>query len=265
VPAYPVTTPYNGFPGPLGNLGPSDGHHVAAAVPARAPRADRPRAKDCRFLAPFHEQTSLGSCVPHAVLWLAECDVLKRTGRKVDFARRPAYWWCREKIGTTGQDSGCFAKHAIEVTEAIGLAGEPLDPYDVARFRERPNSAVVAEAARHRTEGNQRLHAIEELLDSIEDDTPFTFAFAVPENFRGRHWPASPGREAGRHQVAAFGYDLDFACPGFAPGSLKIANWWGPYHEGQRWWWMPLSVVTNQDNDFFYDRYALGRVLGFST
>lgn len=99
------------------------------------------------------EQGSLGSCTANAAsggLWGTH---VKNGVNPFHAARLPLYYWSREEmkdVTAMHRDSGASLYDVARVLRERGYCDEKHAPYDVRKFKEKPDANVEAEAAKHK-------------------------------------------------------------------------------------------------------------------
>lgn len=197
---------------------------------------------------PF-DQGPLGSCGPNAA---AAAILFARV--KAGLAPVPppsrlfVYYEARRQMGTTRQDSGVSNTAMFKALRLSGWCPEPVWPYDVSRFRQRPPAAAYAAAAHNKVADaaavGMSLAALKTCLALARQ--PVVVGFEVFPSFETAAVEATgdvpmPGRfeEAiGGHDVLVVGYDD-------AAQRFRFLNSWGPAWGSKGFGMLPYGYLVN--------------------
>jgi C1A family cysteine protease len=182
---------------------------VVSALP---PSADlRP---DC---PPVYDQGQLGSCTANAIGAALEFDQMKQKLSDVFVpSRLYIYYNERSLEGTVASDSGAQIRDGIKTVASDGACHEPLWPYDITKFADRPPTNCYDDGAKNKAVTYQRVVSNpSQLKGCLASGYPFVFGFTVYESFESEQvastghapMPASGEKVLGGHAVMAVGYD----------------------------------------------------------
>lgn len=189
--------------------------------PSRAALAGLPAAVDLRPGMPrVRDQGELGSCAPHQA---NDCvQYAEKASKDPDadrLSRLWTYWYAREKIGTTGSDSGCHLRDCFKVLAERGAPREVYWPYDLDKFTDEP-TAGERSAPHHQVLEYRAIddRSEQDMMACLAEGYPFAYGFAVYESFGeisgSGWWNGTPGPIDGYHAVTCVGYDFRPDAPG---------------------------------------------------
>lgn len=238
------------LPRKLGLLGPSppDYRDFLYGAPS-AILAELPEFVDLRTSSTpkVYDQGDLGSCVANAANALVQFVETKAGDPDRDrLSRLFTYWYSRQKIGTTEEDSGSYPRDALKVLAERGVPRERFWPYNIEDFAVEP-SVPEWRAAHHKVLEYRRVTEESEqaMRACLAEGFPFIFGFAVYTSFwsigaDGR-WQGTRGPIDGYHAVAAWGYDFRPGALGFHDGGWIVRNSWSADWGDQGYFYVPRA------------------------
>lgn len=195
----------------------------------------------------IRDQGHLGSCTANAATTVVE--FAERHDHDPDhdaLSRLWTYWYSRQKIGTTGSDSGSFIRDAFKVLAERGAPRERYWPYDLDRFRDEP-TAGERSAPHHRVLEYRSINdsAERDMRACLAEGYPFAFGFAVYESFwdvgaDGAWWPGPNEAIDGYHAVVCVGYDDD---------QWIVRNSWGAGWGDGGYFYVPRGFMATDAYD----------------
>lgn len=199
---------------------------------------------------PVYNQGKLGSCTANAISAAYEYDQLTQDEPDPFCPSRLfIYYNERELEGNVNIDSGGHLRDGIKTIARIGVVPETEWPYDVKKFREKPDSKCYEDAKDHRAVKYRRVRQdLEQLKEALSRNYPFVFGFAVYESFEkdevaktgNMPMPSKEDKLLGGHAVMAVGYDDDRKV-------FIIRNSWGQDWGDEGYFYMPYKYIENQD------------------
>lgn len=205
-----------------------DARDIPAKVPEDFLRALPPRKFKITQLPKPFDQGSLGSCTANMILGMVQYLRNRQGLSQKIFSRLAQYYWTRVVMGTVNSDSGASIRDTFKTMNKQGAAVEALWPYLVSKFKEKPNAATVADAAKRKTIGYGAVDQTEIAVKTqIAAGNPVGFGFAVWSSFYNigkdglmKMPDVARERIEGYHAVYAYGYDDD-------EQMVYIRNSWG--------------------------------------
>lgn len=203
--------------------------------------------------SPVEDQGDLGSCTANALAGAMEF-LLKTENAFVDVSRLFIYYNERVIEHTTGSDSGAMLRDGIKALAKQGVCKEPLCPYDVAKFTQKPAARCYLEAKSRLITSYERLSTLAEMKACLAGGFPFVFGFTVYDSFESAavaksgvvNMPGKGEKVLGGHAVMAVGYDD-------ATKRIIVRNSWGPAWGQEGYFTMPYDYMTNRNlsDDFW--------------
>jgi C1A family cysteine protease len=208
------------------------------------------------LMPPVYNQLTVGSCTAQAIAAALDYDRKQRQKEFMDPSRLFIYYNERDMEGTVGQDSGAYIRDGIKSVADLGVCHEALWPYDIARFKDRPDSKCYEEAVQYQALRYERLdnRSLYSLKYALAKGHPIVFGFAVYESFETREMANTgigkmPGRKErmlGGHAVLAAAYDDSI-------GRFLIRNSWSSSWGMKGYFTLPYEYLTSTDlaDDFW--------------
>lgn len=193
---------------------------------------------------PIYDQGSLGSCTANALGAAFQFGQMKQAIPSFMPSRLFIYYNERVQIHTELSDSGAFIRDGIKSLNRDGVCSEKDWPYVIAKFAQKPASALYRKALKNQVLQYMRLEnwKISQLQTCLAEGYPFVFGFSVFESFwtMGKNavipMPKSGETRIGGHAVMAVGYDQ--------PKNLcLIRNSWGTVWGKNGYAWMPFDYI----------------------
>jgi C1A family cysteine protease len=204
---------------------------------------------------PVYDQGDLGSCTANAIAGALEFDLAREKAAVFRPSRLFIYYNERALEGTVGSDSGAMIRDGIKSVAAQGDCPEPLWPYDIAKFTDKPPAPCYEQAFKHKALLYQSvLQTLNQMKGCLASGAIFVFGFTVYASFESDAVAASghapmpaPGEKVlGGHAVCAVGYDDGhqwFIC----------RNSWGTGWGMQGYFTLPYAYLAdpNLSDDFW--------------
>lgn len=165
--------------------------------------------------SPVEDQGNLGSCTGNAIVGCLEFLEKKDGVPFQDLSRLFVYYQERAIEGTIKQDSGAQIRDGIKAIANSGVCAEPLWPYNIAKFKNKPTVKAVADAKKHLITSYARITTLQDMKQCLADGYPFVFGFSVYDSFESAvvaktgvvPMPTKTEKLLGGHAVAAVGYN----------------------------------------------------------
>lgn len=200
------------------------------------------------------QQGQLGSCVGNTIAGAIEL-LYNRNNKPSDISRLFIYYYSRFFINTVHTDSGARIRDAIKSVYTYGAPLERLWPYDISKFRMKPNKQAMEDALSRKVTRYERITNHEGCLDALANGFPVSVGFNVYSSFESdivrttgvMPYPqVSRERYLGGHAVLLVGYDKQ--------RQVYIArNSWGADWGDRGYFYMPFRVIQNNrmSDDFW--------------
>lgn len=207
-----------------------------------------------QYCTPVENQGNLGSCTGQAIAGAIEL-LNKRNNKQTDVSRLFIYYYERLLEGTVNYDSGAYIRDGIKATYKYGAPLEKFWPYNVKKFRDRPNSNAVLDGQKRKVTLYERILDHNGCLDALTNGFPVVVGFKVYDSFERSllsktgvmpYPDTSKEKLLGGHAVLLVGYDK--------VSNMYIArNSWGAGWGDQGYFYMPFNVIQNPDmsSDFW--------------
>ena len=142
---------------------------------------------------PIYDQGALGSCTAQAIAALLQFDQAKQAQPAACTPSRLFIYYNERVIeGTVDDDSGAMLRDGIKSVARQGAPQEPLWPYRIPRFRDKPPAAAYREGLKHQALLYERLlQDVDQLKGCLAGGYPFVFGFSVYESFESAGLPAA--------------------------------------------------------------------------
>lgn len=224
---------------------------VAAALPQRYWPIDR--------LPKLKYQGNLGSCVSHGVRFsIVAADMAIGVNTPIDPSRLHIYWHGREIQNTIQSDSGLSIRNGIKAVVSSGYCPEPLWPYDINRFKERPPTSAETEGMRNRVikyqSVPQEMTSIKAAIVTnekgdldLEHPRPVPFGFTCYQSISSQSTAQSGDiPNPGVFDAIAGGHCIDICGWDDARQRVLVANWWDGWGVNGGYGTMSYSYLLSQ-------------------
>ena len=232
-------------------------------------KPDRPDARDhtfkpkvARLLAsadlradcpPHMNQGELGACVAHGVSSCLRFAMKQQGLDPRPLSRLQMYYDGRVIESTVTVDSGLTIRDGIKCAADIGIAPEPLWPYNIDRFTQKPFPRVYARALQFRALKYERVEPNAYAIKAaIASGHPVVGGFNVFRQF-GSASCARNGVVAmpGTREAPVGGHCLYFCAYGQKPGYITARNSWGDDWGDKGDCYFPEEFLEQQASDFW--------------
>lgn len=213
-----------------------------------------PAKVDLRPDCPPHlDQGELGSCVANGITAVVRYALMQEGLKDRPLSRLQLYYDGRVIEGTIKEDSGLEIRDGIKCAAAFGVAVEPMWPYNVDRFRQKPFATVYVKALQFRSLEYKRVSPdAESIKSAIASGWPVVGGFNVFEQFVGDQC-ARDGIVAmpGIHEAPIGGHCTYFPAYGQKPGYFTSRNSWGPNWGDHGDFYVPEAFLEEQGSDYW--------------
>jgi C1A family cysteine protease len=166
---------------------------------------------------PVYDQGQLGSCTANAIGAALEFDQMRQKLAQI-FTPSRLFIYYNERLmeGTVASDAGAQIRDGIKSVASQGVCAEPLWPYNVDKFADRPSAPCYKIARTHPAVGYSRLaQDLAQLKGCLAAGFPFVFGISVYESFESDDvaktgiipMPGASETALGGHAVMAVGYN----------------------------------------------------------
>ncbi len=204
---------------------------------------------------PVYDQGQLGSCTANAIAAAVEFDQMKEKIKYFMPSRLFIYYNERAMEGTVNSDSGAQIRDGIKSVGQQGDCPEPLWPYDIANFEDKPPVSCYNNAVMHKAILYQRVSQLaNQMKGCLASGYPFVFGFSVYASFMspavaktGHASMPKPNEQLeGGHAVLAVGYDD-------ANQWFIVRNSWGTGWGMKGYFTLPYAYLleSNLSDDFW--------------
>jgi len=204
---------------------------------------------------PIFDQGQLGSCTGNGIAGELEAQALAQSEQLTLLSRLFIYYNERAMEGTVNSDSGAQIRDGIKSVGQQGDCPEPLWPYDIANFEDKPPASCYNNAVMHKAILYQRVSQIaNQMKGCLASGYPFVFGFSVYASFMsaavaktGHASMPKPNEQLeGGHAVLAVGYDD-------ANQWFIVRNSWGTGWGMKGYFTLPYSYLLDQNlsDDFW--------------
>ena len=204
--------------------------------------------------SPIEDQGQLGSCTGNAIAGAIEL-LQNRENRTLDISRLFIYYYERLIEGTVNYDSGAYIRDGIKACYTYGAPNENLWPYNISKFRIKPSTAAINDAAKRKVKLYQRAADFNAVIDAVTSGYPVIIGFNVYSSFDTKEvartgvmpYPnVNRERLLGGHAVLIVGYNKN-------NNTFIVRNSWGRYWGDNGYFYMPFQVIQNtrMSSDFW--------------
>jgi len=195
----------------------------------------------------IYDQGKLGSCTANAVAGAYQYEERREDKKVYKPSRLFIYYNERVLEDTVLYDSGATIRDSIKTLYKTGTCSEEEWPYDISKFKTRPNDTCYKKAQKNKIiEYKKITQTLDELRACLQQGTPFVFGFSVYESFENNEVantgimkiPRKGEKLLGGHAVMAVGYDD-------TTEMFIIRNSWGPYWGELGYFYMPYEFMIN--------------------
>jgi len=202
-----------------------------------------------QWCPPVMNQGAIGSCSAHAITAALRFALIKSGQPDRDLSRLQLYWDERSIEGTTASDSGAELRDGIKCAAKLGVAHEPLWPYDIAKFKRKPVKQVYADALKFTALTYQRVEVdATKLKAALATGAPVVIGINVFDAFESDDvaktgvvpMPATADAPLGGHAMLCVGY-------GQKPGYFTVQNSWASDWGDKGFCYLPEAYLGSQD------------------
>jgi C1A family cysteine protease len=208
---------------------------------------------DLRAACPeVYNQGVLGSCTANALAAAFDFDRHLEGKPFMTPSRLFIYWNERFMEGSVDTDSGARLRDGIKSLRRWGTPPERDWPYDIDKFRDKPNKKSYEDAEKNQVLEYQRIvtphhDQTRDMLACLHQGYPFVTGISVYESFESEEsnrtgripLPARSEQLLGGHAVLVVGYDRKdriFIC----------RNSWGAEWGDNGYFYLPFDYLTNK-------------------
>jgi C1A family cysteine protease len=197
-------------------------------------RRNLPSVVDLRPICPSHgDQGKLGSCTAHGITSIIRYALIKSGKLDRPLSRLQLYYDERVIEGTVKEDSGATIRDGIKSSADKGVAPEPLWPYNIDRFTQKPFKNVYDGALKFRALAYERVEPdATSIKAAIASGFPVVGGFNVFEQFLSAQCTYFP----------AYGQ---------RSGYITSRNSWGPNWGDKGDFYVPEEYLEQQGSDYW--------------
>lgn len=216
-----------------------------------------PPVVDLREKCPdVYDQGQLGSCTANAIGGAVQFDRMKQR-LKPDFVPSRLFIYYNERTieNSVASDNGAQLRDGIKSVATIGVCGEDVWPYDIAKFAEAPPKKAFKQGLKTKAASYCRVaRSLSQMKGCLASGFPFVFGFAVYDSFESQQvadtgiLPMRTGDEKmlGGHAVLAVGYREE-------EQRFIVRNSWGAKWGQAGYFTMPYAYLLDENlsDDFW--------------
>lgn len=211
-------------------------------------------------MPPVYDQGQLGSCVENAIAAAYEYDQIIAGYVAFVLSRLFLYWVVRVKEGTVNEDSGSSISDALSCLSALGACPEPVWPYDISKFKQRPSIKAFTTALKYRGSTHQRVvQQKEQIKQSLILGLPILVGIQIYASFESEEvaktgvvpTPAEGEECLGGHAVSIVGFDEEKQV-------YYVRNSWGEGWGDKGYFTLPMSYI--HDPKLAYDFWNINHI-----
>jgi len=212
---------------------------------------------DLRSSCPdVYDQGHLGSCTANAIGFCYHFDELKQKETNAFIPSRLFIYYNERNLeGHVTEDSGAEIHDGIQVIHTLGVCSEINWPYDINKFKDKPNTDCYTTAQSHKTIDYRAISQnLEQLKSALIEGFPVVFGFSVYESFESEDVaktgimpiPKPNEKLLGGHAVALVGFDN-------SKNVFIVRNSWGNAWGDKGYFYMPYDFIINPNmaSDFW--------------
>jgi C1A family cysteine protease len=205
---------------------------------------------------PVYDQGALGSCTGNAIAGAHQFAQIKE-GQVSPFVPSRLFIYYNERVmeHTVNSDAGAMIRDGIKSISKEGVCPEPMWPYVIAKFTNKPPANCYAEAKNHQAVQYRRIvRTLPQMKACLAEGYPFVYGFTVYESFESAAvaksgvvpMPLPSESVLGGHAVLAVGYDD-------SKHVFIVRNSWGTSWGMKGYFTMPYAYLMddNLSDDFW--------------
>lgn len=165
----------------------------------------------------IEDQGDLGSCSGNAITNAYELQVKRSYPEQfTELSRLFVYYNSRLLDNAVNEDAGAYIRDGMRAVQKFGICSEKLWPYDIKKFKVKPNEECYADGLSRTITSYQSLETIDDILHAVNDNKPVVIGVTVYDSFDNvsKNNPVirpPTDREkysGGGHAMTIVGYDL---------------------------------------------------------
>lgn len=209
-----------------------------------------PKLIDLRpSFGPCEDQGDLGSCTAHGISGAIEFDRVKQNLPQFEVSRLFIYYNERVAEGTVNSDEGAYIRTGIKSVVSDGYCHESLWPYDVSKFKDKPDTSAYNEAVKYKALSYYRIDntKLMHLKSCLAGGFPFVFGISIYNSFYDADankgivpMPGAHDECLGGHCILCVGYDD-------SKELFTIRNSWGTQAGDNGYYYLPYNYLVNKD------------------
>lgn len=198
-----------------------------------------------KYMTNVESQGELGSCAANAAAGAYEYLLNRVQGiNNYDVSRLFLYYNTRAIMGTINEDSGSLLDCVLQTLNKDGICNENTWPYDIRRFRQKPNQQSYDEALKNKISSYECIPLNLDAWKSVlAEGYPIIFGLQIYSSFMNPRNGRIP--MPGRNDVAEGGHAM--CCVGYSdPDRVFIVrNSWGHQWGDGGYCYIPYDYMIN--------------------
>jgi C1A family cysteine protease len=195
------------------------------------------------------DQGDVGACSAHAITAALRFILIKQGKPDIALSRLQLYYDERVVEGTVASDAGAELRNGLKCAAKLGVAHEPLWPYNPLKFKSKPTKRVYADALKFTALTYERVEVnVAHIKAALASGFPVIIGISIFDAFESDAvaqtamvpMPAPTDAPLGGHAMLAVGY-------GQKPGCFTVLNSWNTDWGDKGYCYIPEAYLGDTD------------------